>query len=59
MNEHAQSNGAAIRTDQVQRHYQMGDTLIRAVDGVSLEIPAGQFLALLDKFEFWFNIVTP
>ncbi len=29
------------------RHYKMGDTVIRAVDGVSLEVPAGEFLALL------------
>src|SRR5262245_25889679 len=41
------SNGFAIRTDQAQRHYQMGETLIRAVDGVSLEIAAGEFVALL------------
>jgi putative ABC transport system ATP-binding protein len=41
------SNGLAVRTDQVQRHYQMGEALIRAVDGVSLEIAAGEFVALL------------
>ena len=29
------------------RHYQMGEALIRAVDGVSLEIAAGEFVALL------------
>jgi ABC-type lipoprotein export system ATPase subunit len=37
----------AVRTDNVSRHYRMGDSLIRAVDGVSLEIPKGQFVALL------------
>src|SRR5712671_410730 len=47
MNEHIHSNGLAIRTDQVQRHYRMGEAIIRAVDGVSIEIPAGQFVALL------------
>jgi len=37
----------AIRTENVCRHYAMGESLIRAVDGVSLEIPAGEFVALL------------
>jgi putative ABC transport system ATP-binding protein len=39
-------NGA-IRTDNLCRHYRMGETLIRAVDGVSLEVRAGDFVALL------------
>jgi putative ABC transport system ATP-binding protein len=43
----ADSNGFAIRTDHLARHYQMGEALIRAVDGVSLEIQAGEFVALL------------
>jgi putative ABC transport system ATP-binding protein len=38
---------AAIRSENVCRHYRMGETLIRAVDGVSLEVRAGEFLALL------------
>jgi putative ABC transport system ATP-binding protein len=38
---------AAVCLESVCRHYKMGDTLIRAVDGVSLEIPPGQFVALL------------
>ena len=37
----------AIRSENLCRHYRMGDTLIRAVDGVSLEVRAGQFVALL------------
>lgn len=37
----------AIRSENLCRHYRMGDTLIRAVDGVSLEVPAGEFVALL------------
>lgn len=41
------NNGFAIRADSVSRHYQMGAALIRAVDGVSLEVRAGEFLALL------------
>jgi putative ABC transport system ATP-binding protein len=38
---------AAIRSENLCRHYRMGETLIRAVDGVSLEIRAGEFVALL------------
>jgi ABC-type lipoprotein export system ATPase subunit len=38
---------AAIRTENLCRHYRMGDTLIRAVDGVSIEISRGEFVALL------------
>lgn len=37
----------AIRSDNLCRHYRMGETLIRAVDGISLEVPAGEFVALL------------
>src|ERR1019366_7049755 len=41
------SNGFAVRADRVSRHYKMGDALIRAVDQISLEVRAGEFLALL------------
>lgn len=37
----------AIRTENLCRYYKMGETLIRAVDGVSLEVAAGEFVALL------------
>jgi putative ABC transport system ATP-binding protein len=37
----------AIRTEQLCRHYRMGDALIRAIDGVTLEVRAGEFVALL------------
>src|SRR6266404_934169 len=43
----ASTNGFAIRADRVSRHYKMGDALIRAVDQISLEVRAGEFLALL------------
>ncbi|HVO62801.1 MAG TPA: ABC transporter ATP-binding protein [Terriglobales bacterium] len=36
-----------IRADNVCKHYRMGETLIRAVDGISLEIGRGEFAALL------------
>jgi putative ABC transport system ATP-binding protein len=38
---------AAIRLDRVTRHYQMGETLVRAADDVTLTIGAGEFVALL------------
>jgi putative ABC transport system ATP-binding protein len=31
----------------VCRHYSMGESVIRAVDGVSIEVPSGEFVALL------------
>jgi ABC-type lipoprotein export system ATPase subunit len=37
----------AIHAKQLCRHYRMGETLIRAVDGVTLEVRAGEFVALL------------
>ena len=41
-------NGStAIRTENLCRHYRMGEALIRAVDGVSIQVAAGEFVALL------------
>jgi putative ABC transport system ATP-binding protein len=40
-------NTFAIRTENLCRHYQMGDALVRAVDGISIDIRAGEFVALL------------
>jgi putative ABC transport system ATP-binding protein len=37
----------AIHTENVCRHYPMGDVLVRAVDGISIDIQAGEFVALL------------
>ena len=37
----------AIQLEQLCRHYRMGGTLIRAVDGVTLAVQAGEFVALL------------
>ena len=39
----------AIRTENVCRYYPMGDSLIRAVDGISLSVAAGEFVALLGQ----------
>jgi len=37
----------AIRSADLCRHYRMGENVIRAVDGISLGVPSGEFLALL------------
>jgi putative ABC transport system ATP-binding protein len=41
------NNRVAIRTDRVGRQYQMGATLVHAVNDVTLSIGAGEFVALL------------
>lgn len=41
------SSTAAIQSENVCRYYQMGETLIRAVDGISLAVQPGEFVALL------------
>jgi putative ABC transport system ATP-binding protein len=41
------SGALAIRVENLCRHYRMGETLIRAVDGVSLQVRSGEFIALL------------
>jgi len=38
-----------VQTEDVCRHYQMGGNVIRAVDGISLEIEPGEFVALLGQ----------
>ena len=37
----------AVRTESLVRHYRLGQSVIRAVDGVSLAVKKGQFAALL------------
>jgi putative ABC transport system ATP-binding protein len=41
------TNSIAIRIENLSRHYRMGDALIRAVDGISMQIASGEFVALL------------
>ena len=41
------ASAIAIRSENLCRHYRMGQSVIRAVDGVSFEIRAGEFVALL------------
>jgi ABC-type lipoprotein export system ATPase subunit len=42
-----QNGSPAIHAEQLCRHYRMGDTVIRAVDGLNLQVRAGDFVALL------------
>jgi len=41
------ATAVAIRSDNVTRHYRMGETQVRALDGVSLQVQTGEFVALL------------
>jgi len=41
------SGSTAIHAEALCRHYRMGETVIRAVDGVSLEVRGAEFVALL------------
>lgn len=43
----AERSTVAIRSENLCRHYRMGETVIRAVDGVSLKVHPGEFVALL------------
>ena len=42
-----QTASGAIRTQEICRHYTMGTSLIRAVDGISFSVQGGEFIALL------------
>jgi putative ABC transport system ATP-binding protein len=43
----ASSGGAAVRVSGVSRHHRMGRNVVRALDGISLEVRRGEFLAVL------------
>ena len=47
MNNPPTNDGVAIRTEDLARYYRMGESTIRAVDGISIEIRRGDLLALL------------
>jgi putative ABC transport system ATP-binding protein len=36
-----------LQTRELAKHYQMGDVVVRALDGVSIEVKEGEFVALL------------
>ena len=38
---------AVLQTEHLRKHYQMGQTTVRALDGVSLNVSRGEFLALV------------
>ncbi len=38
-----------IDIDNIKRHYQSGDTTVRALDGVSLQIGSGEFVAIMGQ----------
>ncbi len=42
-----QNGVLAVLTENLSRHFQMGQALIRAVDGISILVRAGEFVALL------------
>lgn len=42
-----ETNGTAIRVESVSRHYQMGSAVIPAINGVTLSVLTGEFVALL------------
>src|SRR5437870_8372946 len=37
---------ALLETENLKKHYRMGDTVVRALDGVSIAVSDGEFLAL-------------
>src|SRR5216110_2132434 len=38
---------ALLETQNLTKHYKMGQTVVRALDGVSVSVAEGEFLALL------------
>ena len=40
-------NGAVIRIEGISKHYQMGDTTVRALDGVDLNVNRGEMLSIM------------
>ena len=38
---------ALLETENLKKHYQMGETVVRALDGVSISVAEGEFVALL------------
>jgi putative ABC transport system ATP-binding protein len=47
MTETTPTESGSIRTQEICRHYTMGTSLIRAVDGISFSVQGGEFIALL------------
>src|SRR5438105_1836180 len=49
MEKSASAENPAITTVDVKRHYRMGESVIRAVDGISLSVATSEFVALLGQ----------
>ena len=47
MSSDSSANHLAIHAEELRRHYAMGMAVIRALDGVSLQVREGEFVALL------------
>ncbi|MCA8968470.1 MAG: ABC transporter ATP-binding protein [Planctomycetes bacterium] len=43
------SSDILVRLDKVERHYVMGQTVVRALDGVDLEIKRGEYWAIVGR----------
>jgi putative ABC transport system ATP-binding protein len=43
----SQNGAGTVRTEDICRHYTMGTSVIRAVDGISFSVQAGEFVGLL------------
>jgi ABC-type lipoprotein export system ATPase subunit len=43
----AKGGSLLLQTEGLKKHYQMGETIVRALDGVSVTVKEGEFVALL------------
>jgi ABC-type lipoprotein export system ATPase subunit len=39
--------GELVRTNELHRHFRLGDTLVRAVDGIDVTVAEGEFLSIM------------
>ena len=42
-------NGKILELKDIQKHYKNGDTTVRALDGVSLTVHRGEFVAIMGQ----------
>jgi macrolide transport system ATP-binding/permease protein len=42
-------NDVILDLTTIEKHYQNGDTVVRALDGVSLKIHSGEFVAIMGQ----------
>ena len=41
------NDGVVIRIEGISKHYQMGETIVRALDGVDLSVKTGEMLSII------------